>query len=151
VWEETRATHVYLPSSRPLVGRYAALADPTLRAEVVTGLAHTHELLAGAWARENARLDKLAARLTTLTAGLEARSAGLAGQLAAAATEAADKAAEVACFRRLASDEAEALPARLARAQAEAQEQADRERALQTRYAQLMREMDDLQEKLSKA
>jgi hypothetical protein len=63
------------------------------------------------------------------------------------AAEASDREIELAAFRRLASDEAAALAARLAAAEARAGEENERERELQARYADLVSEIDALEER----
>jgi hypothetical protein len=155
-WEAVRASHVYLPTSRTLVPRAEAVAGgagasagSAAAGEYLTALQHQHEVLAATFNREQARLAKLEARVTKHTAGFEARAAKLGAALAEGAGAVNDAAISLAAFTRLAHDEAAALPARLARATAEAQEEADRERALQARYADLMREMESLREALA--
>jgi hypothetical protein len=80
----------------------------------------------------------------TLTKGYEAKVQSLAAETAASAASAADTRIEIACFQRLASDEAAALQRRLASAAALAQEQLDKEAALQARYASCLRQIDEL-------
>jgi len=80
----------------------------------------------------------------TLTRGYEAKVQALAQEAQAHAAAAADASIEVACFQRLARDEEAALQRRLAAAAELAQQQMDREAALQSRYAECLRQINEL-------
>lgn len=153
-WDRVAADHVYLPSSHGYVSASQATSSssssPAQREEYLSALKQRWEALHTAWSREQARLGKVEEKLRVLTKGFEMRTAALTKQMEQSASEATDKAIELACFVRLAHDEASALPARIAVASVLAQEEQDREKQLQQRYADLMREMDQLREALAK-
>jgi len=150
-WEAARAELVYLPASRRLVPRAAALAPGAPEAqEHAAALRARLAALAALFAREEARLARLEARVALHTRGLEAKAAALGAAAAALADERSDRELELGAFERLAADEAAALAARLARAEARAAEAARGERELQARYADLVGEMDALEERLER-
>ena len=96
---------------------------------------------AGRWER------RLEARAALLTRGFEARAAALARSADELQREQADRAIELAAFERLAGDEAAALGARLAAAGERAADEARREALLQAKYADLVAEIDQLEER----
>jgi len=133
--QAARDETVYLPSSRRLVERVEALAAPALRAEYAAALRQRFEDLAKVHEREAQRLQKAEARAGVLTRGFEARAAAAAARAGEAFDLARDREIDAACFERLAAQEQAALAARLAAAQEVCQREAEREKELQARYA----------------
>jgi hypothetical protein len=133
--QAARDETVYLPASRRLVERAEALAAPALRAEYAAALRQRFEDLAKLHEREALRLQKAEARAGLLTRGLEARAAAAAVRASEAFDLSRDREIDAACFERLAAQEQAALAARLAAAQEDCQREAEREKALQARYA----------------
>ena len=144
VWGSVYASHVYLRRTREYVPK--ASAPP---AEVCAALREEHASLSALADRDGKRVSKLHARLGVLTKGYEARAAALNSNIAAAADEGLNSAIELSAFTRLAHDEASALTSRIARAHADWARETERERALQERYAKLVRELDDLRRLLA--
>jgi len=86
-----------------------------------------------------------------LTKGYEVRAGALNTAVAAAAAAATDKDIELACYVRLAYDEAAALPVRLEVADALAAAAAAEGKALQDRYRGSVSEISELRKLLASA
>jgi len=90
------------------------------------------------------RCSKLEARGRVFTAGYQKRSDEGNAALQATFLDIDNNTLELACFRRLATDETEAIPGRVAAAEAEARDVAEREQELQLRYKNLVEEREQL-------
>ena len=137
---------VYAPSTGRLVLRDAATA-----ADRIDAARAAYTTLAAAVAAETGRLGKAEARLGVLTKGYEVRAGALNTAVAAAAAAATDKDIELACYVRLAYDEAAALPVRLEVADALAAAAAAEGKALQDRYRGSVSEISELRKLLASA
>jgi len=135
--------YTYLPSRSQLVRR-----DDAPQEELVAALAAQHGALTQAYMREAGRLAKAETKLQLLTAGYEARARTLTRGLEAVSAEQANKRIEYACVVRVAHDEAEALPRRVAAAQADADAATGKERELQGRFKRLSGAIADMRSRL---
>ena len=115
----------------------AAWAAATAHVPSLWALQAEFEDVRGEMERDAKRASKLDAKIGTLTGGYQKRAAELSARLSAAHQAASDGAAELAAFRSLHNQELRAATLRIEALAAEVATQAERERSLQARFAEL--------------
>lgn len=127
----------------PTKGLYG-LASVANTSEYLAGLASEHEAQRQHMEADTKRAVKLEQKLKVLVQGYQMRAQSLWGAVEASFKEAGELGTELECYRELHRQEQVAAPSRIENLQEEVAKQADKERALQLRYENLLVERENL-------
>uniref|UniRef100_A0A8C4R7W6 CDC5 cell division cycle 5-like (S. pombe) n=1 Tax=Eptatretus burgeri TaxID=7764 RepID=A0A8C4R7W6_EPTBU len=139
VWDECYAQVLYLPGQ----ARYtrASLAS---KKERVEALEKRLEIYRGHMTTEARRAARLEKRLKVLCGGYQSRALSLAKQLSELGEQLEAVDIELHTFQQLRQHEALAIPRRLQALQEDVNRQVEREKELQQKYLELVREKDEV-------
>ncbi|XP_050079283.1 cell division cycle 5-like protein [Anopheles maculipalpis] len=146
VWQECLSQVLYLPSqNRYTRANLASKKDRIESAEKRLEINRKH------MAKEAKRCGKIEKKLKILTAGYQARAQALIKQFQDTNEQIEQNALALSTFKFLAAQEELAIPKRLESLTEDVMRQTEREKSLQTRYAQLSEELEDLNRLLEEA
>jgi len=138
-WEEAFNDVIYVPPLKKFV-RGSKSGKP----QVVLGLQARFEGILAQMKREAGKAKKIESKISVYNGGYMSRSDNALGQIATLYNQLEQTATEANCFRALRDIEMDAITLRIAKLTNEAEEQIQRENRLQTKYANLMVEREDL-------
>ncbi|KOO27241.1 myb transcription factor [Chrysochromulina tobinii] len=142
-WEAADAKLAYIPSLQT----YAAL-DSVSAPDRLEAFSQQLQLLRNHMARDQKKATKIEKKLEVTLGGYRKRAKAVAAEIEQQHDAIAEKKLQLNCFERLAQGEALARPQRLGELEALVKAQAEREKVLQTRYAELLRVRQTLREQL---
>ncbi|XP_035894892.1 cell division cycle 5-like protein [Anopheles stephensi] len=146
VWQECLAQVLYLPSqNRYTRANLASKKDRIESAEKRLEINRKH------MAKEAKRCGKIEKKLKILTAGYQARAQALIKQFQDTNEQIEQNALALSTFQFLAAQEDLAIPKRLESLTDDVMRQTEREKSLQSRYAQLSEELEELNRLLEEA
>uniref|UniRef100_A0A1Y9HDY4 Pre-mRNA splicing factor component Cdc5p/Cef1 C-terminal domain-containing protein n=1 Tax=Anopheles funestus TaxID=62324 RepID=A0A1Y9HDY4_ANOFN len=139
VWQECLSQVLYLPSqNRYTRANLASKKDRIESAEKRLEINRKH------MAKEAKRCGKIEKKLKILTAGYQARAQALIKQFQETNEQIEQSLLALSTFQFLAAQEDLAIPKRLESLTDDVMRQTEREKALQTRYAQFIEELEEL-------
>uniref|UniRef100_A0A182NG25 Pre-mRNA-splicing factor CDC5/CEF1 n=1 Tax=Anopheles dirus TaxID=7168 RepID=A0A182NG25_9DIPT len=146
VWQECLSQVLYLPSqNRYTRANLASKKDRIESAEKRLEINRRH------MAKEAKRCGKIEKKLKILTAGYQARAQALVKQFQDTNEQIEQNSLALSTFQFLAAQEDLAIPKRLESLTEDVMRQTEREKSLQTRYAQMTDELDELNRLLEDA
>lgn len=143
-WLEAYNDILYVPALKKFIR-----ASRSQKPQVVAGLQAKFDLLLNQMKKEAGKAAKLEKKLTVYNGGYMSRSDNLLTQIANTYGQLEQSVTEANCFRALREIELTAIKSRIEKLTNEADEQVAREARLQTRYANLMIEKEELTQKLN--
>ena len=142
-WEAADAKLAYIPSLQT----YAAL-DSVSAADRLEAYSQQLQLLRNHMAKDQKKATKIEKKLEVTLGGYRKRAKAAAAEMEQQHDAIAEKKLQLNCFERLAQGEALARPQRLGELEGLVTAQAEREKVLQARYAELLRVRQTLREQL---
>ena len=142
-WEAADAKLAYIPSLQT----YAAL-DSVSAADRLEAYSQQLQLLRNHMAKDQKKATKIEKKLEVTLGGYRKRAKAAAAEMEQQHDAIAEKKLQLNCFERLAQGEALARPQRLGELEGHVTAQAEREKVLQARYAELLRVRQTLREQL---
>ena len=142
-WEAADAKLAYIPSLQT----YAAL-DSVSAADRLEAYSQQLQLLRNHMAKDQKKATKIEKKLEVTLGGYRKRAKAAAAEMEQQHDAIAEKKLQLNCFERLAQGEALARPQRLGALEGLVTAQAEREKVLQARYAELLRVRQTLREQL---
>lgn len=151
LWDDLHKTYTYLPHQhqyRSKTSVSSAASSSSSDPEYIQQLQHRYETLYTTFTKEQGRLQKLSEKVHTLIQGFIHKVHQYLNHLQTERNVFLNRRMELNCYRRLAHDEALAVPLRLQTIQTLVQEEQDRETNLQKKYSELMKEIEELRSKV---
>ena len=139
VWADVHEDVMFLPTQK----RFSRLSTAS-KSDKIAALRQEFMLTQQHLARETRRADKASKRLNVTLGGYQMRAQRLVEKIGKATDESDGQARDARCFAELSTQEEQALPLRVKAIQECVEREAEKEAALQARYARLVKEKEQL-------